>query len=484
MQPTTSKMISRPDQADQDFDQMSIESFPSSATLHSSSSSISESSAGSLSFSCPSGASSSSLGAAAGYCSARTSLSTSWLDSVDTKNRNKPHKANQASWEAIRCLRAKDGGIGLNHFKLLRKLGSGDLGSVYLCQLRSRPGSLFAMKVVDKEAMAYRDKLHRAEVEKQILSTLDHPFLPTLYAHFDASHYSCLVMEFCPGGDLHSLRQQQLLKRFSLRATRFYAAELLVALEYLHMMGVIYRDLKPENVLVREDGHIMLSDFDLSLRCDAVATLEKTTKADNDLSLRSPPGAACSNIDPVISCFFPSSSSSSNKTKRSGRCDPRPELVAEPKEARSKSFVGTHEYLAPEVISGQGHGSPVDWYTLGIFIYELLYGRTPFRGSNNEATLTNIVTQPLRFPERVPKRDREAWEAARDLIKKLLVRDPRRRLGSSRGASEIKGHPFFKGIINWALIRSMVPPQVQTVSSAKKKHQQQAAPALPRFDYF
>jgi len=339
------------------------------------------------------------------------------------------------------------------------------------------------MKVVDKEAMAYRDKLHRAEVEKQILSTLDHPFLPTLYAHFDASHYSCLLMEFCPGGDLHSLRQQQLLKRFSLRATRFYAAEVLVALEYLHMMGVIFRDLKPENVLVREDGHIMLSDFDLSLRCDAVATLEKTTQGDKDLSLRTPYGAACSNIDPVISCFLPSSSSSSsNKATRSARCEPRPELVAEPKDARSMSFVGTHEYLAPEVISGQGHGSPVDWYTLGIFIFELLYGRTPFRGSSNEATLTNIVTQPLRFPERVPKRDREAWEAARDLIKKLLVRDPRRRLGSGRGASEIKGHPFFKGIINWALIRSTPPPQVPAVS-AKKKQEQQPAP-LPRFDYF
>lgn len=475
MQPPTSKIFRA--EADLDFDQMSLESFPSSATLHSTNSSISEGSgSGSLSFSC---ASSSSLGA--GFCSARTSLSLSLSNSwPEAAHRNKPHKANQASWEAIRCLRTRDGGIGLNHFKLLKKLGSGDLGSVYLCQLRTRPGGLYAMKVVDKEAMACRDKLHRAEVEKQILSTLDHPFLPTLYAHFDASHYSCLVMEFCPGGDLHSLRQQQLIKRFSLRATRFYAAEVLVALEYLHMMGVVFRDLKPENVLVREDGHIMLSDFDLSLRCDAVATLEKTTEGDNNLSVRAPPGAVCSNIDPVISCFLPSSSSSSNRATRSARYETRPELVAEPRDARSKSFVGTHEYLAPEVISGEGHGSPVDWYTLGIFIFELLYGRTPFRGSSNEATLTNIVTQPLRFPERVPKRDREAWEAARDLIKKLLVRDPRRRLGSARGASEIKGHPFFKGIINWALIRSMPPPQVPAVSAKKK---QQPAP-VHRFDYF
>ncbi|KAK9150904.1 hypothetical protein Syun_009213 [Stephania yunnanensis] len=126
------------------------------------------------------------------------------------------------------------------------------------------------MKVVDREALAFRNKLQRAEMEKEILGMLDHPFLPTLYADFDASHYSCFVMEFCPGGDLHSLRLKQPSRRFNVSSAKFYAAETLVALEYLHMMGIVYRDLKPENVLVREDGHIMLSDFDpllLELEC-------------------------------------------------------------------------------------------------------------------------------------------------------------------------------------------------------------------------
>ncbi|KAK9098825.1 hypothetical protein Syun_025870 [Stephania yunnanensis] len=121
------------------------------------------------------------------------------------------------------------GQVGLDNFRLLRRLGSGDLGNVYLCQLRSpalgNPKEcLYAMKVVDREALAF------------------------------GNNYA--------GGDLHSLRLKQPSRRFNVSSAKFYAAETLVALEYLHMMGIVYRDLKPENVLVREDGHIMLSDFD------------------------------------------------------------------------------------------------------------------------------------------------------------------------------------------------------------------------------
>lgn len=483
-------MASKPAQNEVECDHSSTTS-SSSATLNSSHSSVSDCSA---SFSC----------GAAGYCSARSSISCETNSSLSwSAATNKPHKANDAAWEAIRNLRSKDGGVGLNHFKLLQRLGSGDIGNVYLCQLvgdRSCEGGaapvtvpgLYAMKVVDKAALAYRNKLQRAEMEKQILSALDHPFLPTLYAHFDASHYSCLVMEFCPGGDLHSLRQRQLLKRFNLKAARFYAAEVLVALEYLHMMGVVYRDLKPENVLVRQDGHIMLSDFDLSLKCDALPTLQ-TLPSTPEYVLRTPEAPTCSSIEPMISCF-----STSHKTNRNpNSAVPQqqqkrlPELVAEPREVRSKSFVGTHEYLAPEIISGQGHGSAVDWYTLGIFLFELLYGRTPFRGASNETTLLNIVAQPLRFPEMIPmttSKEAYAWEAARDLIKKLVTRDPRRRLGSNRGAAEIKRHPFFKGV-NWALIRSLPPPEVpalhlRSLFSHKKKKSYQQQPLPPHFDYF
>ncbi|KAF5949594.1 hypothetical protein HYC85_011587 [Camellia sinensis] len=189
---------------------------------------------------------------------------------------NKPHKANDSRWEAIQVVRAKDGALGLSHFRLLKRLGCGDIGSVYLSEL-SGTKCYFAMKVMDKASLASRKKLLRAQTEREILQSLDHPFLPSLYTHFETDKFSCLVMEFCPGGDLHTLRQKQQGKHFSEQAVKFYVGEVLLALEYLHMLGIVYRDLKPENVLVREDGHIMLSDFDLSLRCTVSPTLVRSS---------------------------------------------------------------------------------------------------------------------------------------------------------------------------------------------------------------
>ena len=131
----------------------------------------------------------------------------------------KPHKANDTRWEAIQAVRSRDGLLGVNHFRLLKKLGCGDIGTVYLSEL-SCTRSYFAMKVMDKAALAGRKKLLRAQTEREILQSLDHPFLPTLYTHFETEKFSCLVMEFCPGGDLHALRQRQPGKYFSEHAAR------------------------------------------------------------------------------------------------------------------------------------------------------------------------------------------------------------------------------------------------------------------------
>lgn len=133
---------------------------------------------------------------------------------------SKPHKGNDVRWEAVQCVQARDGELGLGHFRLLKKLGFGDIGSVYLAELRSR-GSLFAMKVMDKGMLASRKKVVRAQTERDILGLLDHPFLPTLYSHFETDKFSCLLMEFCSGGDLHLLRQRQPGKHFSEQAARF-----------------------------------------------------------------------------------------------------------------------------------------------------------------------------------------------------------------------------------------------------------------------
>lgn len=132
---------------------------------------------------------------------------------------SKPHKANDVRWDAIQCVTAKDRELGLGHFRLLKKLGFGDIGSVYLAELRGI-GCLFAMKVMDKGMLATRKKVMRAQTEREILSLLDHPFLPTLYSHFETEKFSCLLMEFCSGGDLHLLRQRQPGKHFSEQAAR------------------------------------------------------------------------------------------------------------------------------------------------------------------------------------------------------------------------------------------------------------------------
>lgn len=383
---------------------------------------------------------------------------------------NKPHKANDSRWEAIQVVRAKDGVLGLSHFRLLKRLGCGDIGSVYLSEL-SGTKCYFAMKVMDKVSLESRKKLLRAQTEREILQSLDHPFLPTLYTHFETDKFSCLVMEFCPGGDLHSLRQRQPGKRFCEQAVKFYVAEILLAMEYLHMLGIVYRDLKPENVLVREDGHIMLSDFDLSLRCSVSPTLVKSSSLESEPLRKNPSYCvqpACieppSCIQPSCvvptSCFSPRLFSSKSKKDRKPKNEignqvrPLPELMAEPTGARSMSFVGTHEYLAPEIIKNEGHGSAVDWWTLGIFLYELLFGKTPFKGSGNRATLFNVVGQPLRFPD-----SPVVSFSARDLIRGLLVKEPQHRLAYKRGATEIKQHPFFEGV-NWALIRCASPPEI------------------------
>lgn len=418
---------------------------------------------------------------------------------------SKPHKANNdAGWEAIRSLKS-EAPLSLAHFRIVHKLGSGDIGSVYLAELKGTE-CYFAIKAMDKKALSGRNKLMRAETEKDILETLDHPFLPTLYAHLDEAQFSCLVMEFCPGGDLHVLRQRQPGKRFGDHAARFYVSEVLLALEYLHMLGIVYRDLKPENVLVREDGHIMLTDFDLSLKCIVYPTLllkpkESESVFDTDSDGRTTPPAmptpssifhsyvlpCTSNVHQsrhhhhhttTVSCLPVFHHFAKKKSKPpklhslrhteggaagAGAAATTLQLLAEPTDARSMSFVGTHEYLAPEIIAGEGHGNAVDWWTLGIFLFELLYGRTPFRGSDNDKTLANVVAQALHFPD-----DDEDDEtvlgpgpsaAAKDLIRGLLIKDPAKRMGSVRGAAEIKQHAFFRGI-NWALIRCSIPPHI------------------------
>ncbi|XP_071705630.1 protein kinase G11A-like [Rutidosis leptorrhynchoides] len=406
--------------------------------------------------------------------STSSSSETTWTTPTNSSRHNLPlpkTPSGDPCWTAIRNAGSEPGSnLSLSYLRFIHRLGAGDIGSVYLAEIKrsSSPAAaaaspaVFAAKVMDKRELAGRNKEGRARTEKEILEMLDHPFLPTLYASLESQKWSCLLTEFCPGGDLHVLRQRQPFKRFPEAAVRFYASEVVVAIEYLHMLDIVYRDLKPENVLVRSDGHIMLTDFDLSLKCDVTAATPAQVFSDHnrpnpppDGHTFEPPKVTSSSCIlpnckiPSVSCFNPIRRRKKKPGNHSG-----PQFVAEPVDVRSNSFVGTHEYLAPEIVSGEGHGSAVDWWTLGIFMFELFYGVTPFRGIDNELTLANVVARALEFPKEpvIPA-------AAKDLISQLLVKDPVRRLGSTMGSSAIKQHSFFQGV-NWALLRCMKPPFV------------------------
>nr|AML76660.1 putative LOV domain-containing protein [Triglochin maritima] len=331
----------------------------------------------------------------------------------------KPHKKNSSSWRAIQMFQEKGEQMGLKHFRPVKSLGSGDTGSVHLVELLGT-GEYFAMKAMDKNIMLNRNKVHRACAEREILDLLDHPFLPTLYASFQTKTHICLITDYCPGGELFLLLDKQPTKVIREDAARFYAAEVIVALEYLHCQGIIYRDLKPENVLIQGDGHLSLTDFDLSI---------------------------------LTSCKPLLLISESAEKKKNKKEITLPVFVAEPMRA-SNSFVGTEEYIAPEIITGSGHTSAVDWWALGILLFEMLYGYTPFRGKTRQKTFANILHKDLKFPGNIL-----VSIPARQLMHRLLHRDPSNRLGSSEGANEIKKHPFFRGI-KWSLVRGTSPPKL------------------------
>ncbi|KAL8572053.1 hypothetical protein ACOMHN_026679 [Nucella lapillus] len=279
------------------------------------------------------------------------------------------------------------GRVSMKDFELLRVLGTGAYGKVFLTRKTTGPdkGKLYALKQLKKASIVHKAKTTEHTItERQVLEAIrDSPFLVTLHYAFQTESKLNLILDFVNGGEMFFHLNQR--DRFQEQEARVYIGEVVLALETLHQLGIIYRDIKLENILLDSSGHIVLTDFGLSKE------------------------------------FM-----STDKTKR------------------TYSFCGTIEYMAPEIIrSNSGHDFMVDWWSLGVLAFELMTGTSPFSSDNSEEnTQSEMSKRILKVEPRIP--DTLSLEM-RDFIRRLMIKDPQKRLGA-RGVNEIKRHRFFRGL--------------------------------------
>ncbi|KAJ3862422.1 MAG: kinase-like domain-containing protein [Lentinula lateritia] len=278
--------------------------------------------------------------------------------------------------------------LTIEAFDLLKVIGKGSFGKVM--QVRKKDTQrIYALKTIRKAHIAQRPgEITHILAERTVLALVNSPFIVPLKFSFQNPDKLYLVMSFVNGGELFYHLQRE--GKFDQDRSRFYAAELLVALEHLHGFNVVYRDLKPENILLDYTGHIALCDFGL-----CKLNMSETEK--------------------------------------------------------TNTFCGTPEYIAPELLESQGYTKTVDWWTLGVLLYEMMTGLPPFYDDNVNTMYQRILTDPLNFPPDMPSE-------ARSVMTGLLQRDPAKRLGAN-GGEEIKRHPFFAKYIDWErLIKKGYPP--------------------------
>ncbi|KAM0013828.1 putative protein kinase AGC-RSK-2 family [Helianthus debilis subsp. tardiflorus] len=329
----------------------------------------------------------------------------------------------------------------LQNLRPIKVLGTGAMGTVFLVYNHLTDPSAhhkFALKVVEKcSLLADPNSDRRARWEVSVLDRLNrqpHRFLPSLIGSVETEEVFAWSFPFCPGGDLNVLRHRQNDGVFSAAVIQFYAAEIVCALAHLHSMGIVYRDLKPENILIQGSGHVTLTDFDLSRDLAPKTMKSLLMLSEQDVNNNNKHHRKITRVIKI------NSSRVSPVTRKT---------TSFSSGERSNSFVGTEEYVAPEMVRGEGHDFAVDWWALGILCYEMLYGTTPFRGKNRKDTFGRILTMPLKFTGKPTP--------LTDLITKLLERDPTRRLGYARGACEIQEHPFFNGL-QWDLLTEVERP--------------------------
>ncbi|GMH19702.1 hypothetical protein Nepgr_021543 [Nepenthes gracilis] len=316
----------------------------------------------------------------------------------------------------------------IQDFEIIKPISRGAFGRVFLARKRAT-GDLFAIKVLKKADMICKNAVERILAERNILITTRNPFVVRFFYSFTCKENLYLVMEYLNGGDLYSLLRN--LGCLDEDMARVYIAEVVLALEYLHSLNVVHRDLKPDNLLISPDGHIKLTDFGLS----KVGLINST----NDLSGPS-----------ISSNAFLDDDKTDSTTQHSSRRELH----------RKPSVVGTPDYLAPEILLGMGHGATADWWSVGVILFELLVGIPPFNAESPQQIFNNIMNQDIPWPKIPEEMSYEAY----DLINKLLIGSPAQRLGAT-GAREVKGHIFFKDI-NWDTLagqKAMFIPSAEDV---------------------
>ncbi|XP_041108460.1 microtubule-associated serine/threonine-protein kinase 3-like isoform X2 [Polyodon spathula] len=295
-------------------------------------------------------------------------------------------------------------------FEMIKLISNGAYGAVYL--VRHKESKLrFAMKKINKQNLILRNQIQQAFVERDILTFAENPFVVSMFCSFETKRHLCMVMEYVEGGDCATLLKN--MGPLPVDMARMYFAETVLALEYLHNYGIVHRDLKPDNLLVTAMGHIKLTDFGLS----KVGLMNMTTNLYEG------------------------------------------HIEKDAREFLDKQVCGTPEYIAPEVILRQGYGKPVDWWAMGIILYEFLVGCVPFFGDTPEELFGQVISDEISWPEG----DDAPPSDSQELITLLLRQNPLDRMGTG-GAYEVKQNPFFHNLDWNSLLRQKAEfiPQLES----------------------
>ncbi|XP_062854076.1 microtubule-associated serine/threonine-protein kinase 2 isoform X2 [Trichomycterus rosablanca] len=295
-------------------------------------------------------------------------------------------------------------------FETIKLISNGAYGAVFLVR-HKETRQRFAMKKINKQNLILRNQIQQAFVERDILTFAENPFVVSMFCSFETRRHLCMVMEYVEGGDCATLLKH--IGALSLDMARMYFAETVLALEYLHNYGIVHRDLKPDNLLITSMGHVKLTDFGLS----KIGLMSLTTNLYEG------------------------------------------HIEKDTREFLDKQVCGTPEYIAPEVILRQGYGKPVDWWAMGVILYEFLVGCAPFFGDTPEELFGQVISDEIVWPEG----DDVLPVEAEDLISKLLRQNPLERLGTG-SALEVKQHRFFTDLDWNSLLRQKAEfiPQLES----------------------